>query len=232
MVRSSTKRSEREVSGRADCRNRLPRYSRVMIKDILAGYAAEGPDIISRFEAIAPEELYRQVERVMPDRPQSVLDIGAGTGRDAAWFVAKGARVVAVEPVSELRAAGQALHKSPNIEWLDDALPALSKTVARSERFELILLSGVWQHLDAPMRKTAMQNLRKLIKAGGTLIISVRDGLGTPSRPVFPADVDDTIEMANKENFQLQLHQSADSVQKTNRNAGVKWTWLAFAGAP
>ena len=207
------------------------RYAQPMINEILAGYADAARNIIPRYEAIVPEDLYRPVERVMPRSPQSVLDIGAGTGRDAAWFAGEGAKVLAVEPVADLRDAGQALHQSPIIEWLDDALPDLRITVARDERFELILLSGVWQHLDAPMRATAMGALRKLIKGDGTLIISVRDGPGAPSRPVFPADVDATIEMAAKEGLQLKLRRFADSVQASNRNLGVKWTWLAFAAA-
>ncbi len=202
-----------------------------MIKEILDGYSNAERDIVSRFESISSDKLYRPVQSVMPEQPGSVLDIGAGTGRDAAWFAGKGSRVLAVEPVSTLREAGAALHRSANIEWLDDALPELARTIARGERFELVLLSGVWQHLDGALRTAAMENLRRLIKAGGTLIISLRDGPGPPTRPVFPADVDHTIQLANKENLELRLRQPALSIQKANRNSGVSWTWLAFSAA-
>ena len=94
-----------------------------MIENILDGYARAEPDIISRFESISSEELYRPVESIMPTNPKSVLDIGAGTGRDAAWFADRGAKVLAVEPVARLREAGMSLHNFDNIEWLDDVLP-------------------------------------------------------------------------------------------------------------
>ncbi len=53
--------------------------------------------------------------------------MGAGSGRDAAWFAANGYSVVAAEPAAGMRRAGKALHSSPDIRWMDDALPAAEK---------------------------------------------------------------------------------------------------------
>ena len=88
-----------------------------------------------------------------------MLDIGAGTGRDAASFAAMGHRVVAVEPTDALRLPGMALHRSKRIEWLDDSLPDLARLRSRGDDFDLVMLTAVWMHLDAKQRRQAMPNL-------------------------------------------------------------------------
>ncbi|REN11303.1 class I SAM-dependent methyltransferase, partial [Mycobacterium tuberculosis] len=76
-----------------------------------------------------------------PDVPARVLDIGAGSGRDAAALAALGHRVVAVEPTPELRAEGMRRHAALPIEWIDDHLPGLHRVQALGVRHDLILLT-------------------------------------------------------------------------------------------
>src|SRR5947209_12996690 len=90
------------------------------------GYAREADALIERYERISAAEAHQSVQHLIPLAPSRILDIGAGTGRDAAWFAANGHDVVAVEPTDELRAAAKRLHPCPNVEWLDDSLPDLS----------------------------------------------------------------------------------------------------------
>ncbi|MFD9459100.1 class I SAM-dependent methyltransferase [Streptomyces sp. NPDC059985] len=93
-------------------------------------------------------EVHREVLHLFPSQPCSVLDIGAGSGRDAAALAARGHRVVAAEPTAEPRSLGRRLHSDQKIEWVDDALPRLTTLTARGGRFDLILLAAVWMHLD------------------------------------------------------------------------------------
>ncbi|MGK5094409.1 methyltransferase domain-containing protein [Deltaproteobacteria bacterium TL4] len=58
------------------------------------------------------------------------LDIGAGTGRDAAWLVRQGLSVFAVEPVAAMRQQAEVFHPEAGIHWIDDTLPHLKKTGA------------------------------------------------------------------------------------------------------
>lgn len=55
-------------------------------------------------------------------------------------------------------------------KWLDDALPGLERVVARGERFDLVLLSAAWLHLDAAEQSVAMPTLASLLAPGGTLV--------------------------------------------------------------
>lgn len=90
------------------------------MQDVLEGYAAVATaDFIAAYDGLSPEIIYEHVIDLFPDRSITIADIGAGTGRDAAWFAAKGHDVLAIEPVRELREAGQALHPAANISgWM------------------------------------------------------------------------------------------------------------------
>lgn len=198
------------------------------MNDVLAGYeAAATPDLIARFEAISPPRLYEHVLDLLPTVPSRVADIGAGTGRDAAWMAGMGHAVAAVEPVRALRQAGMALHGSAALEWVDDGLPDLA-ALSRRGRFDCILLSAVWQHLDEPRRSRAMQVLAGLTAAGGLVVVSLRHGPGASDRPVFEAPPEETIEAAKGHGLSLLRRRAAESVQPGDRSNGVRWTWLAF----
>jgi SAM-dependent methyltransferase len=199
-----------------------------MPEDVLHGYAAAAADLVVRFEQVSSRLLYDPVADLLPSQPSTVVDIGAGTGRDAAWLASKGHEVIAVDPVDELRHAGMALHKSQRIEWLNDRLPHLHGLRNRNRRFDRVLLSGVWQHLDKDERRVAMLSLGDLTARGGILIMSLRHGPGIPSRRVYATRAADTIKIALRTGFQLIRRRRADSIQNANRAAGVYWTWLAF----
>jgi len=195
-----------------------------VIEAVLAGYEADGDDLARRFETIDPAGLYAPVAGFIPIAPARIADIGAGTGRDAAWLAGLGHAVVAVEPVAPLREAGRALR--PELFWIDDRLPEL--LALRGERFDRVLLSGVWQHLDDGARAVAMPALAGLLASGGVLVMSLRHGPGAPSRPVWPVDVGATVALAQAAGLRLVHRVEAASVQAGNQAAGVTWTWVCF----
>lgn len=133
---------------------------------------------------------------------------------------------MAVEPVAALRCAGMALHASAGIVWRDDRPPDLATLTGR---FDWLLLSGVWQHLDDRRRAIAMGRLAELIAPGGIMILSLRHGPGAPQRPVHPVVPDATIAAAADAGLTVVRRRAAPSIQPENRAAGVYWTWLAFA---
>lgn len=196
--------------------------------DPIAGYAAEAADLVPCFEAISYAIVFAPLADLLPKQPGNVLDVGAGTGRGAAWLAEQGHRVVAAEPVEEFVAAGSRLHPSPRITWIEDRLPDLPRVLGNGERFELITLVGVWQHLGRQQRVPAMETLARLAAPGGRLILSLRHGPGSPTRPCFPCDPEETIASALAAGLSLVRRRLAESVQQKNRDAGVTWTWLVF----
>lgn len=198
------------------------------MEEAIEGYRAAAPELIDRFNAVSSSDLLQPVIDLLPVSSQRVADIGAGSGRDAAWLANMGHSVLAVEPVKQFRDAGITIHSSPKIEWIDDRLPDLIETKRRG-RFDLILLSAVWQHLNDRERLIAMRSLAELTASGGLVIVSLRHGPGAPGRIVHPVVPRETIEAALREGFTLLRQVEAASVQPGNRSRGIRWTWLAFA---
>ncbi len=195
----------------------------------IAGYTAHAAQLVARYDAIPNEIWYAPVRHLLPANPARVIDIGAGTGRDARWLAAMGHAVTAVEPVPAFVAAGQA---QGGARWITDALPGLPHALALDDRFDLILLSAVWQHLDPGERQAAAPILRRLAAAGATLLMALRHGPASTGRPVWPVDVDATARLLAGAGFRETFRTSAPSIQPANLAAGVRWTWLALAAQP
>jgi SAM-dependent methyltransferase len=110
--------------------------------DALAIYRDHAAGLVAPYDAIPAAEWYQPVRKWFPPTPASVIDIGAGTGRDAAWLGGLGYAVTAVEPVAAFRAV------RPGLRWVEDAMPDLPDIRASGARYDLILLSAVWHHLN------------------------------------------------------------------------------------
>jgi 2-polyprenyl-3-methyl-5-hydroxy-6-metoxy-1,4-benzoquinol methylase len=188
-------------------------------------YAEEAPELLKRYESISFADAHAPVLHLIPPAPCRVLDIGAGTGRDAAGFATLGHSVVAVEPTEELQRGAMLLHPSPMIEWLDDSLPNLAAVRARSEEFDVVMLSAVWMHLDEAQRRMAMPNVAALVRNGGIVIMSLRHGPIPPGRRMFEVSAQETIALARRSNLYSTLNQEAEPGL---RQPGVSWTRLAF----
>ena len=173
-------------------------------------------------------DLHRPVLHLIPTRPSNILDVGSGPGHDAAAFAEMGHRVVAVEPTRELRVAATALYPSPLIEWVDDSLPSLNSILMRGEAFDLIMISGVWMHLDQLQRRSAMPVVASMLAAHGSLIMSLRHGVVPRGRRMFEVTAEETIALAHEVGLHPIVNLQTASVHPANRAAGVRWTRLAF----
>ena len=196
-------------------------------QQVIEGYGLVGQAWIERSEALDSAALYAPVLDLLPLKPVMVADIGAGSGRDAAWFSRQGHDVTAVEPTARLSDAGKDLYRDLPLRWIDDRLPHLER-LPDTPTYDLIVVNGVWQHLEDDQRAIAMRRLAMLAKGGGLMIVSLRHGPGAATRPVQPIDPDVTIELAAAAGFRLLRQRMADSLQEVNKAAGVTWTWLAL----
>lgn len=189
------------------------------------GYSAEAPELLREYERFSFEDSHGDVLALIPPPAIEVLDIGAGTGRDAAWFGARGDRVTAIEPTREMREGGRNLHPEPNITWIDDGLPEL--TSVRGRAFDLVWMSAVWMHFDAEERASTFPTVAGLVKPGGALMMTLRHGPIPEGRRMFDVTGEETIALAAPFNLTASAHTEADSA----RRPGISWTrlWLTKA---
>lgn len=91
-------------------------------------YDAQAKELAERYDRLSLLESYGCIEELIrPSHPAPLaLDVGAGSGRDAAWLLSLGYEVVAVEPAAGMRAEGERRHSDPKIHWLDDQMPGLA----------------------------------------------------------------------------------------------------------
>ena len=195
------------------------------------GYGETAHLLVEQYEKLTFEEVHGDLAHLFPTAPARVLDIGAGTGRDAAALAAVGHSVVAVEPTAEMRAIGQRLHPTAAIEWIDDGLPDLIHVRASGETFDLVLLTAVWMHLDADQQERAMPAVASLMRPGGLLKLSLRHGPIPAGRRMFDVSADETSALASRHGL-TAVHRSAR--KSLSHAADVQWDVLMFryCGSP
>jgi SAM-dependent methyltransferase len=196
--------------------------------DLIAAYDRDASELCEAYDAVDPAILFAPVRAWVPIGSCRVADIGAGTRRDAAWLAGYGHRVTAVEPAAALRRFGARRHRHAPIDWVDDALPDLPRLAAEQRRFELIVLNGVWHHLSATDRTTALAMLRTLLVPSGTMLLRVRAGPTAPGRPAFDLPLAHTIASAENLGLKVAAALPVAAYWAPKRAAGVTWTWLVL----
>jgi len=192
---------------------------------VVAGYDAEANTLVPEYERLSFEKVHAPVLDLVPESTGCVLDVGAGSGRDAAWFAAKGHQVIAVEPSVEMRAAGKEHHGSPDIRWMDDTLPGLDKVLRSKLTFDLIWLSGVWTHVPPSTRARAFRKLVSVMSPGGSMMVSLRRGSSPPERPMEPATAADVEILARRHGLQtIRTKAVADAAGRL----GIQWEIIWF----
>ncbi|QTD55946.1 class I SAM-dependent methyltransferase [Parasphingorhabdus cellanae] len=192
------------------------------------GYASQASFLLEQYENFSFEESYPEAIDYFPEKPCKILDIGSGTGRDAAWFDKKGHEVLAAEPTKELREGAIHLHPSPTIRWVDDSLPDLEKVRHLHERFDFILMNAVWMHLDKGQREEAMSAVAPLLSQAARLFISLRHGPVPRGRRMFAVSAEETIELASRHKLVALYNGRSQSILPNNKAAGIWWTKLIF----
>ena len=188
-------------------------------------YDQRAYDFLTRYERVGTVEIHDDWLSLLPTTQLLVLDIGAGSGRDAAWFAEQGHEVVAVEPSDALREQAQAHHPSPHIQWIDDRLPTLEAVHALDYQFDLILLNGVWMHVPPTKRKRAFRKLSSLLKPGGHLVFGLRSEPPDDERTAYLTDTDELRHLSRS--FALEFLQETRSDDQLDRT-DVQWTSLVF----
>ena len=188
-------------------------------------YDDHARDLVARYEAVDPASLLGWLRGLLPDPPGTVLDIGAGSGRDAAWFSAQGYDVIAVEPSSGMRAEGQRLRPDPRIRWIGDELPELGVLGRLAISFDVVMMTAVWQHVLPSQRDRAFRKTAALVRSGGLLATSLRSGPSPAGSGMHSVSLEEVERLARNHGFAVEKVEQAPDRQG---RAAVSWAWVAL----
>ena len=201
------------------------------VRDVIASYDVGAPALVPEYESLSFEEIHASVLDLLPESTGCILDVGAGTGRDAAWFAANGHNVVAVEPSAQFRAAGQERHRSPDIRWMNDTLPALERVLRSKLTFDLVWVSAVWMHVPRSVRARAFRKLVSVMSPGASMMFSLRQGPPPLDRPMEPATAAEVEELARRHGLQtVRRARIPDAAGRTEVSWDVIWLRLPDDG--
>nr|NUR36590.1 methyltransferase domain-containing protein [Sphingomonas sp.] len=150
--------------------------------------------LIPAYGSVLFEQVHGAALPYLPALPARVLDVGAGSGRDAAALSALGFDVTAVEPASELRKAGKLL--APRARWLSDKLPRLAILSRREERFAFVLCSAVLMSLKPRELEPSLAAMARLLLPYGVLAVTLRDPSASEARSGLYGHDDDKVRVA------------------------------------
>ncbi len=195
------------------------------MSDDIAWYDARAETLVDSYEAVPAERVHGWLTDLLPAQPATVLDVGAGSGRDAAWLAYKGHDVVAVEPSSRLQTMARERHDVPRIQWISDSLPALKRTFRTGLAFDVILVSGVWMHVAPSDRARAFRKLITLLRPGGVLAITLRHGPSEAERRFHPVSAAEIKSLARDHGAFVEREATAED--RLGRNE-IRWEQLAI----
>lgn len=153
--------------------------------DPVSHYDAMAARIFERHRAVAFADVHARLMPYLPGKPIDVLDVGAGSGRDAVALAAMGHSVVAAEPSRTFLDAARGAEGGRTVRWVEDRLPELHGVRALGRRYDLILCSAVLMHVAPSALGAAMRTMRDLLVDGGIVMTTVRAPVDGESEELF-----------------------------------------------
>jgi 2-polyprenyl-3-methyl-5-hydroxy-6-metoxy-1,4-benzoquinol methylase len=173
--------------------------------DTLDYYNDNAEELSRVYRSLDPEKVHAHWQKHLPEVPGRALDVGAGSGRDAAWLARKGWQVVAVEPATEMLRIGEKATASLAVTWVVDSLPKLAKLKKSGHRFSCILAGAVLMHLSPPQQYESLVTLASFLEKGGVLVVTLRHGPDAAGRSFFPVSREEICQFASRKSMQIAV---------------------------
>ena len=152
----------------------------------------------ARYESVDASHVNEWLRDLLPSTPAALLDVGAGSGRDATWLASHGHDVVAVEPDRVMRQEMHRWHPERTFKLIADRLPELHKTFRSGLSFDFILVNAVWMFIAPSRRERAFRKLVTLLKPRGVIALTLREGPLDAGREMYPVSVQEIEQLARR----------------------------------
>ncbi|MFM2309703.1 MAG: hypothetical protein RLY87_1825 [Chloroflexota bacterium] len=187
-------------------------------------YDQHGRTSAAIYDRVNAASLHAWMTRFLPKEPGVILDIGAGSGRDAHWLADQGHTVIAVEPSRTMREHAFTHHAHERIQWVNDALPSLEQTYQLQYAYDVVLVNAVWMFIPPRERIRAFRKLVDLLKPGGVLVMTAQLGEVDPKNGKLTVPDDELVHLATQHGLQIEVDISAqDSLGRDYR-----WQQVVF----
>jgi SAM-dependent methyltransferase len=176
--------------------------------------------------------LYTMLLRYLTPKGASVLELGCGSGRDAAFLLASGYEVTAVDASAGMVAEATRLHPELAGRVSCAAVPFPADSPWLKSSFDAVVAIGVFMHIpDAGLPETVLQ-IGRVLRPGGVLFVDVstgrtglrneRDDMGRLFRERPPGELQRLFEQHG-----LTLTARCESPDSLGRSA-LRWVSLVF----
>jgi len=182
-------------------------------------YDRHATELADAYESITFESAHPELVTLLSSAPTlRILDIGAGTGRDASWIAERGNLVTAIEPSANMRSLAKRLHPHAQVEWVNDSLPLLARL--GGEQYDLIILSAVWMHVHPRDRGASLKRITTLLAPGGSIYLTLRLGPDDEARSIHAVSFREIETLAGRNG--LKARSLGDSPDLLSRTA-IRW---------
>jgi SAM-dependent methyltransferase len=134
-------------------------------------YASNAADCAASYENASVPSL-QELLRSLAVSASLVLEIGGGSGRDAAFLVRLGCETTYTDGCEEMVAQALKLHPELAARARCAAFPLSEDDDLLRERSDLVLCAAVIMHLDDPSLERLASQVARLIVDGGHLVLS------------------------------------------------------------
>ncbi|MEZ8100354.1 class I SAM-dependent methyltransferase [Vibrio bivalvicida] len=193
----------------------------------LSFYDENAAQLAEQYDSVDFESVHSSWRSYWPLSGSLVLDVGAGSGRDAQWFDSHGCKVVAIEPSTGFRQLGQQ-RTSSTVHWVDAQLPDLSSLATSSYKFDLILVSAVWMHIPVPKRYQSLCSLVERLAERGRIVITLRHGAFGDGRTSYGVSLAELEQIAQRLDLVVcHVEDTEDGLSRT----GLTWQTVVLEKA-
>mgnify|MGYP001082289649 CR=1 FL=1 len=193
----------------------------------IEGYERNISQFIESCQALDFEIVCKDFVEFLPLEKSSVLDVGSGAGQNAVALDKLGFDVTAIEPMHDFRCAAQTTYEGASVKWLAGSLPKLTCLGSGVEKFDFVLIEGVWHHLNEIEREQAAARISRIVKPNGKVSISLRNGPAGLGSRVYPTDTERTIRLFENHSFECIFSlENIDSILPNKE--GVKWSRIVL----
>lgn len=170
------------------------------------------PDLVA-----SAQELVRRL-----GKPAHILDIGCGHGRDMAWFEAQGMVVTGVDLSAGMLTQARRLvaGKLLMMDMRNLAIP--------SARFDGAWCCAALLHLPKNKAPGALKEIRRILKLGGALVLSIQEGSGEGWEGGYGDGAERFFARYAESEMKALLTDSGFVVHRDSASAAGNRTWLTF----